>query len=123
VSSSTLTSATATGSPGAGTVQFFDGGVPLGTAQNVTGGTASITVSTLTIGTHSITATHTGDTLDITSNSDSLAQVVAYGTQVRGDPNTSVTGGSTLPLEIEVTNSAGKGSLGDLSELGCLALR
>jgi hypothetical protein len=103
----TRTSATATGSPNAGTVQFYDNGAALGTPQNVSGGTASITVSTFTIGTHPITATYSGDTLDNKSTSGSLAQVVAYGTTVLGNPKTTVTGGSTLPLEIEVTNSAG----------------
>ncbi len=43
-----------------GTVQFFDGGVPLGTAT-VTNGSAALTTTFSTAGIHSLTASYSGD--------------------------------------------------------------
>ncbi len=75
----TLTAATASVSPGAGTptgtVTFMDGSTVLGTAA-LTNGTAKLTTTTIPAGSNSIKAVYGGDANFTTSTSGSLTQTV-----------------------------------------------
>jgi hypothetical protein len=67
--------ATVSGTTPTGTVQFFDGAMPLGTVP-LSGTTAALTTSTLASGTHPITAVYSGDADDAPSTSPVLNQIV-----------------------------------------------
>jgi hypothetical protein len=69
--------ATVSPSTATGTVQFFDGSIPLGTAVTLSSsGQASLTTSALTAGKHSITAVYSGNANFATSTSAVLSQNV-----------------------------------------------
>jgi len=69
--------ATVTGSSLTGTMQFLDGANSLATGVALTAGTATFTTASLSVGTHSITAVYSGDSLNATSTSAVLSEVVS----------------------------------------------
>lgn len=82
-----------------GTVQFYDGAIAIGTPQAVSGGTATLTYTFTTPGTHEVVAVYSG--------------------------GSGVTGSSSAPQSVQVTNSDGggtgtgsAGSLGDIPLFG-----
>ncbi len=61
-----------------GTVTFYDGAAILGKA-NLSSGSASLTINTLGVGIHSITAGYPGDTLNLTSSTQTALQQAITG--------------------------------------------
>ena len=71
--------ATVSPAPAGGSVQFFDGAVPLSGAVVLNNGSASISTTDLGLGAHTITAHYTGDNLHSASVSPALAVSVIKG--------------------------------------------
>jgi hypothetical protein len=69
--------ATVTGSSLTGTVQFLDGASSLATGVALAAGISAFTTSSLSVGTHSITAMYSGDSLNASSTSAMLREVVS----------------------------------------------
>lgn len=67
--------ASVSGTP-TGSVTFNDGSTPLGTAPLNASGVAAFNINSLAVGSHSITAVYGGDTIDLTSASSALNEVV-----------------------------------------------
>ena len=81
-------------SPLPGTVNFFDGGLPLSTGT-LSGGSAIYASNALSVGSHNVTATYVGDAKNTTSTG-ALTQVVNKANQaiVFGSPPSVVVGGT-----------------------------
>jgi autotransporter-associated beta strand protein len=79
-----------------GPVTFMEGSTPLGTANLNASGNAVFTTTALTLGTHNITASYAGDANDQGSSSNTVSQVVQYGsvTTVTSSLNPSTAGQS-----------------------------
>lgn len=97
-------------SPGAatptGTVQFFEGSVPLGRPVPVSGGMASVT-TVLGGGTHSVTAKYNGDQRLRSSTSDAVDRTVACDQTVSGTMRsfTAPVGGLTCLVNAKVRST------------------
>ena len=72
----TITATITTTGSATGTVQFYDGAMPLGSPAAISSNTATYTSSALAAGSHSITATYSGDATHAGSTSGPLSQVV-----------------------------------------------
>jgi len=95
-----------------GSVAFSDGSNSLGSA-NLNAGTASITTSALTAGAHSLTATYSGDTVNATSNSNTVSLTIskaATTTTFTAAPNPSAPG-QPVTLTATVAPSSATGSV------------
>jgi parallel beta-helix repeat protein len=71
----TVTPTSGTATP-TGTVQFYDGTTLLDTETLNTSGKATFTTSSLAVGSHAITVKYLGDTIDLSSTSQTLTQKV-----------------------------------------------
>lgn len=106
----TYTATVAVESPGAatptGTVQFFEGSVPLGSAVPLSGNTASIT-TVVGGGTHSITAKYNGDQRLRSSTSDAIERTAACDQTVTGTfrAYTATPGGLTCMVNAKIRST------------------
>jgi hypothetical protein len=105
----TPTSGTATPT---GTVQFYDGTTLLGSGTLNASGAAAFATSSLAVGSHAITAQYLGDTIDLGSASQALAQVVnptstttALGSSLNPSPV-----GQTVTFTATVAPTSGTGT-------------
>ena len=121
--------ATAAGTPAAGTVTFYDGSVVLGTASIGANGVASMVTSSLSVGTHNVMANYGGNGNFLTSSSSVLTQVVskAASTVVLSASNDSPNAGDSITLTATVASTAGMPSgsvqfLDGTSALGMVSL-
>jgi hypothetical protein len=101
------------GTPGSGTVTFFDGGSQIGTGT-VSAGVATFSISSLAVGSHTITASYGGDGVDFLASplSAAITQTVnkdSTTTAIASSANPSVNG-QTVTITATVTaNSPGSG--------------
>ncbi len=109
-------SASSSGSPASGSIQFRADGAPLGTPQTVdASGHASMDTSTLAVGNHPVTASFTSDNPSVLNSSDSLAggQLVNPAdttTAVSSVPNPSEFGGGVNVTATTTVNAPGAGT-------------
>jgi hypothetical protein len=103
------------GTPGSGTVTFFDGGLQIGTGS-VSGGVATYSTSSLAVGSHTITASYGGDGVDFLDSptSGSVTQTVnqAGTTTALAATVTTVFGQSVMFTATVSVNSPGAGTPG-----------
>lgn len=101
--------ATVSGAPTGGTVQFTVDGQALGGPVPVVNGVAtSDPVSTLSLGTHAVTASYSGNDSYLPSNA-SLSQVVWLGVRVLSPTaGSTVKAGSVVPIRFQLTDAAGR---------------
>lgn len=96
-----------------GNVAFKDNGTAIGAGTLNSSGTATFTTPPLTVGTHSITAVYAGDTINLTSTSSTLSQVV------NADPTTTQLTTSLTPIvygsSVTFTVSVANNSLGTIT--------
>lgn len=108
--SSVVFTATITGAAEAatGAITFKDGSTVLGTGA-LSGGKATFATSSLAVGPHSITATYPGDTQNLASASNTLAQTVQQATTsvVFGTSANPITAGLPLTLTASVKGNGG----------------
>jgi hypothetical protein len=90
-------------------VQFLADGVNLGSAVPLTNGVAQVSTSSLSVGTHNITAAYTSDSSGFSDSATSspLVQSVTYGINVLFDQTKVRHAGSTIPIQLQLTDSFG----------------
>ena len=110
-SSETLTATVAgvpSGTPNAGTVQFYDNGTALGTAQTVSGGVATLrNVTTLPVGADVISAVYAGDGANFLGSSTSRVGPNSIITTVAGNGTHGFTGDAGPATAAELSFPAG----------------
>ncbi|MER7251718.1 ExeM/NucH family extracellular endonuclease [Kribbella sp. NPDC000426] len=101
--------ATVSGAPTGGTVQFKVDGVALGSPVAVVNGVAtSAPTSTLGLGAHAVTASFSG-TDSYLASSGSLSQLVQYGVRVLSPTSGgSVKAGTIVPIRFQLVDAAGR---------------
>jgi len=100
------------GSPGSGSVEFFDGATSLGTAP-VSAGSASLNTATLALGGHSLSAVFSGDASYTGSTSAALAHTVNQSSSVTtltATPEPSVHGQSVTLTATVAASPPGSGT-------------
>jgi hypothetical protein len=92
-----------------GSVQFQIDGADFGSAVPLTNGVAQIGTALLPVGTHNITAAYTSDSSSFLNSGTAspLVHNVTYGIKVLFDQAQAKHGGSTIPVEIELTDYYG----------------
>jgi hypothetical protein len=113
--------ATVSGTPSAGTVQFKVDGQPLGAPVAVVNGVAtSPSTSTLSLGAHAVTAAYSGTESHLPSTG-SVTQLVRVGIKViLPTPGARYPGRSIVPIAFQLTDAKGK-PISDLTALQLLA--
>lgn len=109
--------ATVTGTSPTGSVSFYDGAnspaapTLLGSVT-LSNANASLTVSNLAAGTHSITAYYSGDSANVSSNSNAVSEVInQYATSTQlATSSASVTYGQPVTFTATVTSTASSGT-------------
>jgi alpha-tubulin suppressor-like RCC1 family protein len=87
-----------TGNAPTGSLQLFDGSLPIASIASLSGGSAVFTTTALAVGTHSLTAVYAGDQSNAGSTSPALVQVVQQltTTVLSADSDINGTGASML---------------------------
>jgi hypothetical protein len=97
--------------PDGGTVAFEDAGAAIGGCGSqpvdATTGKVSCQVTYTTTGSHAVTAVYSGDSAFTGSASAVLGQQVGYAVKLLYDPTKVNNSGATVPIKLQLLNSAG----------------